>query len=60
MLQESHGTFQIVLLRTEEQDVQRTVSTIMSFVDDVSSLSSISIVQAEDNMVDLRKIFVSG
>ncbi|KAH9078536.1 hypothetical protein LEN26_010639 [Aphanomyces euteiches] len=55
----STGRIQVILLRSEDEDIQATSSSVMAFVDATSRMESVSIEQAEDSLFDLRRVIVS-
>ncbi|OQR91228.1 hypothetical protein THRCLA_22481 [Thraustotheca clavata] len=47
---------ELVLLRQFDEDINSSVSVIMQLADRIATLPSISIVQAENDLIDLRRI----
>ncbi|KAG9399149.1 hypothetical protein AC1031_012110 [Aphanomyces cochlioides] len=52
----STGRIQVILLRSEDEDIQATSSSMLAFVDATSRMESVSIEQAEDSLFDLRRV----
>ncbi|OQR88191.1 hypothetical protein ACHHYP_07284 [Achlya hypogyna] len=51
-------SLQFILLRREDEDIQATTSAIMALVEAIASVPCVSVVQAEDNLMELRRIMV--
>ncbi|RHY11168.1 hypothetical protein DYB37_006306 [Aphanomyces astaci] len=49
---------QFILLRSEVEDIQSTADSVMALVDATADMPSVSIVQSEDTLIDVRNTMV--